>query len=199
MNKSRGRGRPRGSSTARADIVAVARRRFLADGYARVTLRSIATEAGVDPALISYYFGSKRGLFGVALELDVNPTVVAAQALDAPLEAVPERLVRSMLSVWDDPIYRAQLLRMISGTLAGADGAQGFREAIEREIFGRIAERVGGRSAQLRASAVTAQVAGLIFLRYVIQVEPFVSMNSDEVVAALVPGIRRALGLAPPR
>ena len=34
-----------------------------------MTLRSIAAAAGVDVALVSYWFGSKRGLFAAALEL----------------------------------------------------------------------------------------------------------------------------------
>ena len=69
----RGRGRPRGDTGSRAAILAVARRRFLAEGYDRVTLRSVADEAGVDVALVSYHFGSKKGLFGASLELPANP------------------------------------------------------------------------------------------------------------------------------
>jgi AcrR family transcriptional regulator len=59
MNKSRGRGRPKGTTSTRADILEVARRRFLAEGCDGVALRSIAKDAGVDVALISYHFGSK--------------------------------------------------------------------------------------------------------------------------------------------
>ena len=199
MNKTRGRGRPPGPSTTREDILAAARRRFLAEGYARVTLRTIAAEAGVDAALINYHFGSKRGLFGAALELGANPTIVAAHAIDAPLDAVPERLVRSLLAVWDDPTYRAQLLGLIEGAITDPESSRAFREIVEREIFGRIAERVGGRTASLRASAVAVQLAGLIFLRYVVRMEPLASMTTDEVVAALVPGVRRAIGPSSPR
>ena len=63
------RGRRRGSPDTREAILAVARRRFLADGYAPVTMRSIAAEAGVDAALISYFFGSKKRRFSKARAL----------------------------------------------------------------------------------------------------------------------------------
>lgn len=194
MNKARGRGRPAGGSTARHDIVEVARRRFLVDGYDGVTMRSIAAEAGVDAALISYHFGSKRGLFGAALELTINPALVVAEALDAPLEVLPERLLRTLLAVWDDPRHRPQLLGLLESAMDDADTARTSREVAEREIFGRIAERVGGRDATARASGVAVQLAGLIFLRYVLEVEPIASMTSEEVVGSVAPGLRAAMG-----
>src|SRR3954454_12015191 len=114
MNKTRGRGRPSGPSAGRADILAVAMRRFLAEGYDRVTMRSIADEAGVDVALISYHFGSKKGLFGAAMQLPANPPDVLAAALDGPLDTLPQRLVRTVLSTWDDP-ERGAALRTFAG------------------------------------------------------------------------------------
>ena len=83
MNKPAGaaRGRRPGRPETRAEVLEVARRRFLADGYQAVTLRSVAAEAGVDAALISYYFGSKKGLFGAAMALSANPPEAVLEAL----------------------------------------------------------------------------------------------------------------------
>lgn len=170
----------------------MARRRFVADGYAAVSMRSIAAEAGVDPALVSYHFGSKRGLFGAALELSINPALVVAEAIDAPLELVPERLVRALLGVWDDPRHGPQLVGLVEGVVTDSESALVFREVLEREVFGRIAERLGGRDAGRRASGLGVQLAGLVFLRYVLRVEPIASMTADEVVAAMTPGMRAA-------
>jgi len=195
MNNSRGRGRPKGGSTARDDILTVARRRFLHDGYASVTLRSIAADAGVDVALIAYHFGSKKGLFGEALDLTTNPTLVVAQAVDAPLDQLPERLLRGLLSVWDAPERRAPLVRLLERVAADPDVAQTFREMAERELFGKIAERLGDRPRQ--AAAVAAQLAGLIWLRYILRVEPLASMTQDDVVAVMLPAMRA--GMSPPR
>ena len=89
LNKSE-RGRRAGSPDTRAHVLDVARRRFLAEGYQSVSLRSIAAEAGVDVALISYFYGSKRGLFAAVLALpghrpgDLEPGRIAFHA-DVPL------------------------------------------------------------------------------------------------------------------
>jgi len=176
----------------------VARRRFLADGYAGVSMRSIAAEAGVDAALISYHFGSKRGLVGAALELVINPAIVAAAAIESPLGAMPERLLRALLSAWDDPRSGPQLLGLLRGVVADEDTSRVFREVIENEIVGRLADRIGGRNAHRRAAAVGVQLSGLIFLRYVLRLEPLASMPAEEVVAMLAPEIRLAVSPGPP-
>jgi len=62
------RGRPpkdraAGSSAARDLILDAAEDLFSKHGFYGVTIREAAREAGVDTALIHYYFGAKRGLF----------------------------------------------------------------------------------------------------------------------------------------
>jgi len=47
----------------RDKILDVAEQRFSHGGYAEISFRDIASEADVNPALISYYFGTKRALF----------------------------------------------------------------------------------------------------------------------------------------
>ena len=48
--------------TATARIRAAALERFGTDGYAGTSVRSIAADAGVSPALVLHHFGSKEGL-----------------------------------------------------------------------------------------------------------------------------------------
>ena len=175
----------------------MARRRFLADGYAAVSMRSVAAEAGVDPALISYHFGSKKGLFGAALELVINPAVVATAAIDSPLETLVEHLLHALLGAWDDPRSGPQLLGLIRGVVADDDTSRVFREVLENEIVGHLAERLGGRHARRRAAVVAVHLSGLIFLRYVLRLEPLASMTTDEVVALLGPTMRLAVRGAP--
>ena len=47
----------------RDSILDVAEQLFSTAGYAEISFRDIASQAAVNPALISYYFGSKRALF----------------------------------------------------------------------------------------------------------------------------------------
>jgi AcrR family transcriptional regulator len=199
MNKRRP-GRPPGQTETRADILDVARRRFLNDGYERVTLRSIATEAGVDVALISYHFGSKRGLFGATLQLEANPPQVLAEALVGPLSSLPHRLVREVLRVWDDPVRGAPLRALADAAVHEPEVARLFREMAEREMITRIAERIGGPDASRRAAVATSQIAGLIFMRYVLGLEPLASMPADELAKRAAPCLGVALaGVGPNR
>jgi AcrR family transcriptional regulator len=194
MNKTRSRGRPRGTTTARADILAAARRRFLDDGYDRVTLRAVAGEAGVDVALISYYFGSKKGLFGAAMALEVNPAELLARELDGPLNSLPERLVRTVVRAWDDPESGPSLRSFLEAVVRDPQMARGFRELMEHEMLPRISERIGGGAdATRRAAVMASQIAGMILARYVLRLEPIASMAPDQLVRRMAPGLRAAL------
>lgn len=188
------RGRRPGSPDTRATILAVARRRFLEDGYHAVTLRAIAAESGVDLALISYYFGSKKGLFGAALALGANPAELLAQLLaDEDLGTFPERVLRQVVAVWDDPVSGPPLLAMLRSAAEGDPFRDLVKEAFEREIIERIAGLVPGKNAGRRAAAFSTVIAGLIATRYLLRLEPIASMSSEEVVRLLAPQLRLAL------
>jgi AcrR family transcriptional regulator len=61
-----GRGRPKSHDEnvdRRHAILDAAEALFSVHGFHGVTVREVAKEGGVDPALLNYYFGSKRGLF----------------------------------------------------------------------------------------------------------------------------------------
>ncbi|MBT2209168.1 TetR family transcriptional regulator [Actinomadura sp. NEAU-AAG7] len=191
MNKSRGR--RAGGSHTREEILAVARRRFLAEGYGPVTMRSIAAEAGVDAALISYFFGSKKGLFGAVLGLLANPPDVLAAALPGDPATLPERVLRALLGAWDDPASGRPLRLMVTAATQDPELIRLLRDVIGHEMIDRIAEHIGGVDARGRAAAFGTQLAGVIFVRYVLAVEPVASMPADELIARFAPGLRAAL------
>jgi AcrR family transcriptional regulator len=193
MNKSSRRGRRSGSPDTREQILGAARLRFLADGYQSVTMRSIAREACVDVALVSYYFGSKQGLFAAAMSLPINPAEVVAEALKGDLTTLAERMLRTMLSVWDDPELGAPLRALAGAATNDPDLARVVREAVGREITNRVAKRLGGSAASQRAAALTTQMAGLVFARYLLRLEPIASMSIDDVVRRLAPSLQLAI------
>ncbi|WP_371503247.1 TetR family transcriptional regulator [Kitasatospora sp. NBC_00374] len=193
MNKSPRRGRRAGSPDTRAQILDVARRRFLAEGYHAVTLRSIAAEAGVDLALVSYFFGSKKGLFGACLALAANPAELLAQTLEGDLATFPQRALRAMLTVWDDPEAGAPLRAMLGGAAQDPALAALVKEVIEREMIDKIAARIGGPDAHRRAGNFCTQMAGLILTRCILRLEPVASMPVDEIVRFSTPPLRYAL------
>jgi AcrR family transcriptional regulator len=198
MNKSSGRGPRVGRPDTRESIRNVAQRRFLADGYQMVTLRSIAAEAGVDVALVSYYFGSKKGLFAAALALPANPVEVFQHELQqGDLDTLAVRVLERVLFFWDGEATGATLLTFAQAAVADPDLNRLVREVISREIVDRLAERLGGVTGGQRAAAFVSQIAGLIFSRYVLKLEPMADLPSEVVVRQLAPSLQ--LLLLPPR
>jgi TetR/AcrR family transcriptional regulator len=70
VSASRRAGRPadRPGQQVRAQLVAAARELFARHGFEGVSLRQVADAAGVTPAMVSYYFGGKQGLWRAVLE-----------------------------------------------------------------------------------------------------------------------------------
>jgi hypothetical protein len=64
-----------------------------------------------------------------------------------------------------------------------------------RSIIDQLAERLGGADATARAGAFSTQMAGVIFSRYLLRLEPIASMSADDVVRRLAPSL--ALTIAP--
>jgi AcrR family transcriptional regulator len=199
MNKSSTRGRRPGGSNSREQILTAARSRFLADGYEAATMRAIAADAGVDAALISYFFGSKRGLFASAMALPVNPIDVLITVLQGDLATLPERVLAALLNTWDDPGTGEPLRALARAALTDADLGRLVADGIGTEIIGRIAARISGPDATRRATAFVTQTAGLIMSRYLIRIEPLASMPAQDAVQLLTPTLRFTLGIPPTR
>src|SRR5699024_558310 len=77
---------------------------FAERGFAGTSIRAIAREAKVDPALVMHYFGDKEGLFRSALELPVNPRKILTKVIEGDREKLPERIITTFLAVWEGPV-----------------------------------------------------------------------------------------------
>jgi AcrR family transcriptional regulator len=192
-SRVRPRGRRPGASDTREAILGAARERFARYGYDRTRIRDVAQDAGVDPALVHYFFRSKDGLFAAAMALPLRPAEVLGPLVAEGLDGLGERLVRRLLSVWDDPVNRSSLLATVQGASGHAGAAQALREFITREIVGRIAGAIERDRPQLRANLVASQVVGLIVARYVVRVEPLATLDADEIVGLVAPTLQRYL------
>lgn len=73
----RGAGRPsRDEPDLRSHLLDVAIARFARDGIAATSLRTIASEAGVTPAMLHYYFGDKQQLKQALIAERFLPAVI---------------------------------------------------------------------------------------------------------------------------
>ena len=162
-------------------------------GYAEVTLRAIADDAGVHAALINYFFGSKPDLFGAAMALPVNPAESLADLLAEGTDDLGRRILERLLSVWDNPTSRDPLLVLVRSAASEERAAELLREFVEQELIAPISETLAGKDARLRAGALSSQLLGLIYARYVLRLEPLASAEPKSIVATLAPTLERLL------
>jgi AcrR family transcriptional regulator len=186
------RGRRPGRPDTKAAILAAARDHFAAAGFGGTTIRAIAAAAGVDAALVHHYFGSKDDLFVAALELPVDPRAVIGAAVAGPAEEAAEKLLRTFLSVWDDPGFQPALLATVRRILEPG-GDKLIREGFLPVVLVPVGEQLGIDSPELRMPLVASQVIGLILARYVIRIDAIASLDSDRLVAIYAPTIQRYL------
>ncbi|MEE3064983.1 MAG: TetR family transcriptional regulator [Actinomycetota bacterium] len=181
------------TASSRERILAAARHYFFTEGYQAVSLRRIAGEAGVDVALIAYYFGSKRGLFSAALSLPANPLELLRDALDGDVDALAERVLRRLLTTWDHPTSGPPLRALMTAATSQENFNVLVSEAASADICDAVASRLGGPDAEARAAVFTTQTLGLVFSRYVLRVEPIASWPMDTVVAVIAPRLQQVL------
>lgn len=190
----RPRGRRGSGEDTRALILAAAEREFAERGYADASLRGIARRAGVDPALVRYWFdGGKAELFSSVMSRGtVNPVQLVQAVLAGPEESRGTRIVLAVLGAWDRP-EAAERIRLIFGAASTGPGEDAVRDFLTEEVFARIARTVPGPDALLRIQLVASHVAGLMFARHVLRLEPLASTPLENLAAMAGPVLQRYL------
>jgi AcrR family transcriptional regulator len=183
-------GRRPGAGGTREKVLAAARSHFSEAGYEGGTVRGIAAAAGVDPALVLHYFGSKEGVFRAAMDFPIDPAEFIPRLLAPGIDGLGERLTRFFLDTWDSPVGQP-LLGLIRSVVGSENAAALMREFVSREVLGRIATALDVDQPQLRASLAASSLIGLAMLRYVVKVEPLASASSDQVASWVGPAIQR--------
>jgi AcrR family transcriptional regulator len=184
-------GRRPGPSDTRVEILRVARELFAERGYDRTSVRAIARGAGVDPALVHHFYGTKEGLFVAAVEFPFDPAQMIPQIIDGPPDAVGERLARAFFSLWEDPRIQMRLVGLFRTAMTSATGAAMLREFLGSALLARIADSLG--VARVRVGAAASQMIGVAMLRYVVGVEPMAAASVDELVGLVAPTLQRYL------
>ena len=181
---------PRRSDQTKAAILAAARRHFAASGYERATIRAIAVDAGIDPALVMRYFGTKDKLFAAAAEFDLrlpDLTVVPRRTLGSVL-------VGYFLDRWEgDESLQALLRAAVSHKVAVAR----LRAIFATQVMPAVARLGRDRATATRVGLVATQMLGLALCRYVLRLPPVVALDRAAVIRWLAPTIQRYLTGSP--
>lgn len=181
-------GRRPGQTQTRDDILVAARNQFAARGYGGATIRGIAAEAGVNPALVHHFFGSKDQVFVAALDLPFNPALLVDTLLTGPREEIGQRIVRLFLGLWENPETQLPFFALVRSVTTSPEVADQLRQFLETAVLGRVAAALDLPPVRLTGAA--AQMMGLAVVRYVLKAEPMATATEDEVVALVAPVIQ---------
>lgn len=184
-------GRRPGKPDTREEILVAARQEFAAAGYDGATIRGIAAAAGVDPALVMHYFGSKDQLFATSLELPVNPADLIREIGAGASERFGERLVGTLLETWDGLADRSPLVAALRTAMGTGPVAETLRQYLTTSVVGSFTELLEGEDASFRGALIGTQLAGLLMGRYILEIEPLASAGRETLVAAYGPTIQR--------
>ncbi|NLE70854.1 MAG: TetR/AcrR family transcriptional regulator [Actinomycetales bacterium] len=189
--RPRGR-RARGQDTRRA-IVDAARTEFLEHGYSAASMRAVARRAGVDPALVRYWFPQGRSaLFAATLtDTGIDPGRIAASVASGPVETMGPRLVAAILAAWERPDAQETMALLLRTIATGLDVPAAIRDYLMREVFARVRPAVSGPDADLRINLAMSHVVGLMVARYLVRLEPLASAPAAQVVAEVGPVLQR--------
>jgi AcrR family transcriptional regulator len=187
-------GRRPGQSGAREAILAAARARFADVGFDKTSVRAVATDAGVDPALVHHYFGTKQQLFAAVVELPVDPEVTLRIIEAAPLDELGETIIRAVVGVWDSPAGPG-VVALVRSILAGTDDPALARTFVLEVVLERVRLRIATPEddGRVRVGLVASQMMGVLVGRKIIGVEPLASMPAGALAAAVGPTLQRYL------
>jgi AcrR family transcriptional regulator len=166
---------------------------FAEKGYDGASVRDIASAAGVDPAMIRHYFGSKATLFRATVGWPFEPEQLRERIVHGDPAHLADRLTRVFFGAWEHPDTRAPLLAILRGAATHEDSAALVRQFIEHRLYPQIAGELSGPDAELRVDLAMAQLLGIAYLRHVLRIEPLASEPAEELIARAIPAVRAHL------
>jgi len=166
----------RGSAPAtQAAIRTAAHRLFSARGYAGTTVRDIAGEAGVDPALVIRHFTSKELLFLDTMQVDFGDERMFA----GPVEHLGEQLVDFVLTAEEQ--VRSVFLELLRAGGRDEVGSR-LRDTHEAAFVQPLLSHLTGPDAALRARLGAALIGGLLYSLWVVGDEQLAATDHRALV-----------------
>lgn len=168
---------------------------FSRNGIDNTSIRSIAAGAGVDPALVHHYFGTKTQLFAAAIQIPVDPMSIIGPLREVPVDQIGHVLPTLLLPLWDSELgkgFIATLRSMLGGNVADVSLVRSFlQEVIAVEVGGRVDDPPG--TGPIRVQFVASQLVGIVMARYILELEPFKSLPVEQVAEIVGPNLQRYL------
>ncbi|MFD7707388.1 TetR/AcrR family transcriptional regulator [Streptomyces sp. NPDC059785] len=197
-------GRRPGDSGTREQILQSALHLFADRGYARTTIRAIAEDAQVDPALVHHFFDNKEGVFYAAINSSLSVSnlfdnVPPPEAEDHTAEAA--WLAQTYLSFWENEETRYAMTAIYRAGLADSATIDVLRDRVESSIkswSGQSGYR-NHPNAEIRAALASGHLAGLAIMRYILKVHPLATMEYQDFLDWVIPAVELRLTTLDPR
>jgi AcrR family transcriptional regulator len=186
-------GRRPGPTRTREQILAAARQSFARRGFDGTSLRAVAAKAGVDPALVRRFFGSKEDLLVAVLMHSLQHEQDLDANLEGDLETLGERHIASVLARFERRPNRELAIGVLRSALSNERAARLMRDYLSGEILERLGRKLDREEAKLRASLAGSQVIGLLIYRYVLKIQPLASASAETLTAIYGPTLQRYL------
>jgi AcrR family transcriptional regulator len=162
-------------------------------GYGGATIRSIATEAGVDPALVVHYFGSKEKLFRAVVDWPFDPADFLDRLAAPGRDGLGHRLTEGFLGLWESAETGPRLQAVFRGAVTHREVADLIREFLTELVAARIVRVIGADRPQLAVELALGTLLGVAVARHILRVEPLASQGLDDLVDQLAPAVERLL------
>jgi AcrR family transcriptional regulator len=186
-------GRPAGASDTRERILTSARGLFAQNGIDKTSIRAVAAAAGVDPALVHHYYGTKQQLFAAAIHVPIDPMEVLRPLRDTPVEKLGHKLPSVLLPLWDSELGKG-FIATIRSLLAGSEVSllrSFLQEVIAVEVGTRVDNPPG--TGLIRVQFVASQLVGVVVARYILELDPFKSLPVEQIADTIGPNLQRYL------
>jgi AcrR family transcriptional regulator len=173
-----------------ANILDAARELFAELGFERTTIRAVAARAGIDPALVMQYYGSKERLFAAA----ARRTKSHASVLQAGREQLPTALLADLFDGMESEADREALSALLRNCLTHPEAGRIMRDEVMCERSQVMAAAIGGEDAELRAGLMAACMIGLSVARYALEIPSVAGASREDVERLLAPALRVLVG-----
>lgn len=146
-------------------------------------MRAIARAAGVDSALVHYFFGTKQALYDSLVELPFDPDDVVRLALAPGVDGLGERVARFVVGRIRDPDTGPAMIALLRTAAAQPDAARLLRETYTRRLLEPLARALQTDRPLLRAALCSSQLVGLAMAERVIGIDALAETETDVLVA----------------
>lgn len=168
-------------------ILEAARELFSEVGFERATIRAVAARAGIDPALVMQYYGSKEQLFAAAARWSTKHESMN----DAARDELPRAALADLFAVFEgSPEDREGAAALLRNCLTHPTASAIMRDEVMCERASDVAAQLGGDDAELRATLIGACMIGLGISRYLFEIEPVASASHEDLQRVMGPALR---------